>query len=202
MNRNKLKYLIDILVENVLREQEDKPAEDLSAPDDAGGLDLGGSDPATPEGGDTTDPAGGDMDIPAGEESDTPGEGDSGGGLDLGGGGFSGGGGGFSGGSSSSGSDDSTSSDDADNKGTVERPEQMTQDATPEDPIKSTIDMAIELSGLTGRSQDITNAVKHNIQNYFSQPEEAVEIVQGLWDTNDPKLRSVAYKILMFIKGE
>jgi hypothetical protein len=199
MNRQRFKLLIESIVEEILKEAEEEapPADDSTPDTDAGGLDLSSPDPSgAPADSGSTDASSADgLDL---ESEDTP---EDASGLDSGGGGFGGlGGGGSFGGGPSSGGD--SGGDASAEPAKSEGPEGMTQDATPEDPVTSTVEMAIKLSGETGDPQNVLNAVKHNVQKYFSDSDDATEIVFGLWDTGDPSLQSVAYKLLMYIEGD
>jgi len=59
----------------------------------------------------------------------------------------------------------------------------------------------VALRGETGDHQLILNSVKASIQDYFANPDDAEEVITGLWDTDDALLRVVARKLLLFIKG-
>lgn len=196
MNKKSLKEYVEYLVENILSEEEgldltspdDKPEEnDTTATEDNTDLNLGDTgdiSDTTDDNSDTTDDSGLDL----GNEGDSS--------LDLssgGSGGFSGGGGGF--GFSSPGDEKSETQND--NKDL----QVQTQPVELDDPTKETVEMAKKLSGMVGDIQTIVNAVKSNIQSYYDDPTDAIEIVQELWDSDNPKLRLTAIKLLMFIRG-
>lgn len=202
MDQNRLKKYIETLVEQVLNEAD--PLDDAGSADDASGfqddsgIDLGGED--VPEGDDEFDVPTGDEEDGTGDEmgdlGDLGGDSSGGGGFDFGGGGFGAGGGGASGGDS--GGDDSTSEGET-THGQLDTNVSM-QDIS-NDPVQGIIDLAIDLSTKIGDSQQILNVVKKNIQDNFENIDDSVEVVEGLWNTENPKLRSVATKLLLFIRG-
>ena len=213
-SRKILKYFIEqIFLEEknllLLTEADDEPA-------DAGGLDLdagGGEGEAEgledlsfgdegdvegEEGGDLGE--GGDMDGDLGEEGDLgdeEGEGDEDLGGDLGGG--LGGGGGFDFGGGDEG--DMGEGPDEDKTDEEEKPKSIEDIEPPEDPIQTTVDIAVSMLDETGDDQIILNAVKSSIQKYFTNFEDAIPIIKSLWDTQHPILKVVARKLLLFIRG-
>lgn len=222
MNKKQLQQMIEMLVESVLiQEKDDAPktsgidlsGDTASAPDDSSSdagadagstdtTDAGASDGAPDSGSDAGDLSGDvdGLDPAAGDTTDVDSGGSSGGGgFSGGGGGFGGGGGGFDSGSSD---DSSTDSADADLNDDGSGNSDVVGDSMPLDPIQDTIDMAVSLSKEIGDHQIILNVIKSKMQKYFPDFDDAIPIIQGLWDTNDPNLKIVARKLIMFIKGD
>ena len=221
MNKKNLQHIINMLVEAAfISEKDEPPADDTApAPDDSAGssdteagLDLGAEDPAAGTDPLDTGAAGGAPGGPPGDPTDPTADGtdpdatdpaadlggSSGGGFG-GGGGLGGGGGGGGGGPSDS---DSSSDDDTTGSEDEESSAETMDSMLPDDPVQATIDMAIDLSKTHGDHQIILNAVKSNIQKTFESFDEAIPVIQGLWATQDPNLRVVARKLIMFIRGE
>jgi hypothetical protein len=151
------------------------------------GLDLGSGGPS--DGGEKDD---------TGDDKDSS-EAEPLGGGSSSGGGFSFGGGGLGGGGGSDKKDkapkEKDSSDDA--KKSSKKPEDI---ALPTDPIQSTVDMASGMLDTTNDDQVVLNAVKASIQRNFGNVEDAAPIIQYLWDTENPILKTVARKLLLFIR--
>jgi hypothetical protein len=177
---------------------------DSSPEGDLGGVegDLGGGDASGAgdfgSAGAGGDAVGGDL---GGAEGDLAGdEGEGGGDLGGGGGGF---GGGFGGGGGGFGDDGDLG---ADGDGEVEEedtastfgPEDL---EAPEDPVAEIVSQAISQLGDTREPQKILRQIKASIQRHFSDAEEAAPVIKSLWDTEDPTLRDVARRLLLFIKG-
>ena len=117
-------------------------------------------------------------------------------------GGTAGGGGGGGGVSfgAASGTDPISNNETTEQTDTEQKAENA-EEIFPEDPVKETVEMALKLTKTIGNPQEIVNAVKTNIQKYFEDPIDSLEVVQQLWDSGDVKMRSVAVKLLMFIRG-
>jgi hypothetical protein len=151
-------------------------------------VDVGG----TEEGGDAGDPG---LDVD-GEE-----EGGDEAGMDLGGGGFGGGGG--SGGGFDFGGDEGDGDEETDTE--EEEPSKPPPSAEdygpPADPVQSTVEIAVNMLEETGDDQEVLNAVKASIQQNFADFNEAAPVIQQLWDTDNPILKVVARKLLLFIHG-
>jgi hypothetical protein len=205
--RIKLKRLIEGVVSQMLEQEEPVATDDsndgidLGEPasnNDEGGLDLDSVDSEAGSGGEgelglddtATDETGLEGDV------DNIGSGGGGsGGLNLG----SGGGSGADAFNTDSSKIDSAESEDEPGQ----EPTSLEPGETliPDDPVQTVLDQAFELSQQTGDDQLILNTVKSSIQDYFSDFEEAAPVVQSLWQTEDPILRVVARKLLLFIKG-
>ena len=202
MNKKSLQKYIELLVENMILEKEEGEGLDLSE------LDNKDSKDAEVDPNISVDDSTGEIGMSDTKTDENSGEGldlgDSDGGLDLGdtstglGGssGFGGGGGGFD--------FSPDSKTDADTNPDFKQDEfgKLTQPNVMDDPTIETIKSAKELSNKFGDPQIILNSVKSNIQKYYDDPMDAIEIVSQLWDTEDPKLRLVASKLLMFIRGD
>jgi hypothetical protein len=159
--------------------------------------------PDTPEGSDTTSTPDATTGDPTSPDDAT--EPDFGG--DSAGGGF-GSGSAFGGGGGSSGGFDFGGDSETDSEGSEEQNGEQTQsnaladsEAEISDPITTVVDIAKELRMKTGDAQQILNSVKSAIQERFNNFDEALPIIQSLWDTNEPVLQVVARKLIMFIKG-
>jgi hypothetical protein len=217
MDKRKLKKIIEILVERAFLYEKDEAGIDLSGPEPAEKVETSTSDASKNTGGSTEDTAtdtGLDSTVnnttspedPTGDSTPVS-EPDALGGItdepsDSSGGGFKGMGGGFSG-SSSFGSDGTTNdSEPVKDNSTEATPEESFEESIPEDPVKDTIDIALKLTKEIGDNQIILNVVKSKMQKYFADFSDAVPIIQGLWDTNDPNLKIVARKLIMFIQGD
>ena len=200
----KLNRLIDRLIkEEIGKINEAEPPEpDISATPDSNTDDSSSDDSSTDDAGEGD---GLDLDGDSGSNDDGSGdtdgldvEDDSGGlDLDSGGGGGLGGLGGGGGGSFDFG-DDSSSDDSGDSDGDNGS---GADEITPEtgDPISDTITLAKDLLKTTSDQNRILAALKAKIQTSFSDWSEAEQIVYDLWNTEDPTLKIVASKLLMFI---
>jgi len=71
----------------------------------------------------------------------------------------------------------------------------------PDDPVMAVADEAIELLKITRQPNVILKSVKSSLQKYFSDFEEATPVIKVLWDSEDPTLRDVARRLLLFIRG-
>ena len=205
MSKVKLRQLIEAIVEHQMLSEEEpleQPADlpdadaglDLGpelglddAGDDAAGLDLGDGAGAGLEGDDAEGLEGDDLDLDA--------DGDAGGGGGLGGLG-GGGGGGFDFGG------DTEAPEAAAAEQAPEETYEPGESLLPDDPIQETLEMAINMTNETADPQPILNAVKAAIQDNFEDFNDADDIIHGLWSTEDPVLRVVARKLILFIKGE
>lgn len=115
---------------------------------------------------------------------------------------FSGDGGGSSGGfdfDSDSDTDSDTKEDDTDddNDGTPDALENENID-----PVQAIVGIAKNLRTKTGDAQQILNSVKAAMQEKFNNHEDAVSVIQYLWETDDQVLQVVARKLILFIKGQ
>lgn len=198
-NKKTLKLFIESVVSNLLEEEEGKTENDTDAPaaetdDTEGGLDLdiGNASGDAGDGLDLSDTEDESAESLGGESEDfADSSGSSGGGLDLGAGGGSGG---------DPFSIEGSSGESGSTEG-EETPLGPEVPEIPEDPGQMIVDKAIELLNQTNDDQIILNTIKSNIQDYFENFDDATAIIQGLWLTENPILKVVARKLLLFIKG-
>jgi hypothetical protein len=173
---------------------EDSSADDVS--DSTDGIDLGstGDDSGSTDesGDDTVDGESTDSDSDA-EDFDLGGGG--GGGFSLSGGG---GGAGSGGGLDLSDDSDTVESDDSTDTDT-ETSEEPVDDTLPEDPNEFIIKSAKDMLKNTSDHNQILASIKANIQNKLNSWEDAEQIVYDLWETDEPILKMVASKLLMFV---
>lgn len=122
--------------------------------------------------------------------------GDMGGGSSFGVGG--GGGGGFDFGGGDKDDKDKSEKKDKEKEDKPKSPESM---ALPADPVQATIDVATSMLDQTSDDAVILNAVKASIQHNFENFDDATPVIEQLWDTENPVLKIVARKLLLFISG-
>jgi hypothetical protein len=162
---------------------------------------------AAPTGSPGSDPTG----APGGGENEIPGEEEDLGGGDLGGGGGGGLGGGFGGGGGGGGLD--FGGDEGGDLGGEEGGEEADEappeptynpfeDAdTIEDRLQVILDTAESIAAETQDPQVVLKNIKGLIQNGFSRPEEAANVIADLFDTNNPVLQQVSRRLKLFITG-
>lgn len=148
--------------------------------------------------GDGLEDAAGDTE---GEDGESSGDSD----FDFGSMGGSSSGGGSSGGGFGSGSafgdlgDSDSETDETDTESEENNTSSVEEIST--DPVQAVVDIAADLRTKTGDAQQILNTVKAAIQEKFVNFDDAVEVIQTLWDTEEPVLQIVARKLILFIKG-
>lgn len=194
--KTNLAFLIESLVVEILKEQED-----LDTGDGGIDLDLGGGELDVDSSGD-----GGDLDIGDSdslEGGDLEGGEDLGddmddGGMDFGGGGFGGGGGGFGGGDDLGDGDGGGDGDEStENEDSAEEDEE----SIPENPSQGVVDDIKEALETTENIQTLINVAKSSIQKYFNSFEEAGEVLDLLKQENNPLLNDLSKRLKMFLMG-
>ena len=194
MSEPLLKQLVEQIISQSLKEQEPEMASDDSGLD----LDL---EPEGEASGDIdldADSADMDLDIDSEEGFEDAGfdTGGAGGGLNVSSGG------GFGGADTDFGEMDT---EETDSEAPPEHPSmdglQPGESFMPEDPVQAILDNAVGLLSQTSESNVILNSIKSDLQRYFIDDKQATPIIQRLWHTEDPVLRVVARKLLLFIRG-